>query len=601
MRLMEVDTHSKNSRSNTERCGSPTALTTRALLTAGIFFVIASASGCYRSRGISAWTTGEPNAPPDVAAVYRAVLDEIFPERANGPTLVVIDRMTQPGRLESLNPARRPGRISSVAIAPFSYRVPIAFIDTTSLRELSMESRKADSTSYTLPMTDIRHRQGVAGPFLTRYPGAWGRLTLSRVVFGPGMREASLAVAFLPSVPGRDYGDEVFRLIRTTNQWKVVERIPHEGMVINAQPIPYVMLHAWVDSSLFPAPKRRSVRGTVKDSASGRPLPGIVIRVNHAPLGKYGQLLSDKGPEPWGTTFTDARGEFVISNPPSGFASMEAECPPSRDVRGAWLVPVALNPESGLDTVLNFRVRFALCAELAPEMAREAERQRKDVERAKGEAAARVVQGNIWGTLRDARTGNPVPRGWMRVDEGGGMGQSDSTGHFWLWGFAPGKHKVIVYCPVRRQWPSKVATTVSFHAPPAMKDTMDIQVDLRGCTDVPVDTVRVRTHGVLSEGFEDGFFTPCKPFNQIQLGGYLDFSGLAFLGFAREKMGPPEGWPHVKVENGYYKIFMDVEGDLIGPGSYGHLGLATYKLIVTRVISAKAATKTSCGTARRRD
>jgi hypothetical protein len=180
------------------------------------------------------------------------------------------------------------------------------------------------------------------------------------------------------------------------------------------------------------------------------------------------------------------------------------------------------------------------------------------------------------------------------MDESGGLGGSDSTGHFWLWGFAPGKHRIVVYCPLRRQWLGKIATTVPINAAPAMKDTMDIAVDLRGCADVPLDTVRVRTRGVWSAGFEDGFFTPCTRFNQIQLGGYRDFSGWAYLGFARSGITPPGGWPHIKPVDGYYKTFMEVEGDLIGPGSYGHMGVATYELQVTRILSAKAASKTSC-------
>jgi len=134
-----------------------------------------------------------------------------------------------------------------------------------------------------------------------------------------------------------------------------------------------------------------------------------------------------------------------------------------------------------------------------------------------------------------------------------------------------------------------------------MKDTMDIQVDMGGCTDVPIDTVLVRTKGVLSEGFEDGFFTPCKRFDQIPLGGYRDFSGLAYLGFAEKGIQPPGGWPAVAPEDGYYKTFMDVEGKLIGPGSFGHMGLAAYRLIVTRVFSAKAATPKSCDTERPRE
>jgi hypothetical protein len=123
---------------------------------------------------------------------------------------------------------------------------------------------------------------------------------------------------------------------------------------------------------------------------------------------------------------------------------------------------------------------------------------------------------------------------------------------------------------------------------------MDILVDMQRCADVPIDTVRIRTRGVLSSGFEDGFFTPCKRFDQIELGGYRDFSGLAYLDIPEKVPAPPAGWPEVKPENGYYRTFLDVEGDLIGPGSFGHMGVAIYELHVTKVLSANAASKDSC-------
>jgi hypothetical protein len=140
----------------------------------------------------------------------------------------------------------------------------------------------------------------------------------------------------------------------------------------------------------------------------------------------------------------------------------------------------------------------------------------------------------------------------------------------------------------------RVATSFTLDARPAMKDTADISIDMKGCIEAPIDTVRIRTRGVWSTGFEDGFFTPCKRFDQIPLGAYRDFSGIADLRFARSGITPPGGWPNIKPIEGYQKTFLDVEGDLIGPGSYGHLGIAIYELRVTRILSAEAASKTSC-------
>jgi hypothetical protein len=553
---------------------------------------LAFANGCHRGPKVTAWTTGEPNAPPDVAAVYRAVLDEVFPRGSNGPTLVAIVQMVEPSVVEIDTTLKRRRRVPNGTMAPFSYRIPIALIDSASLRDLWEHEQRAESVASAVPTTDIRYRQRGAAPFMERYPGAWGRLAMSRVAFGPRSRDAAVEVRYISASPGANYGDEIFRLARNGNEWKVVKRVPRDEAITPA-PFPYGMLHAWVDSSLFPAPKRRFLRGTVRDSASGRPLSGIVIRIKAAPLGTHGQILWDKGPEEWGTLLTDAAGRYAIFNPPSGFAWIEAECPPTRGLRGGGLAPAALEPGSGLDTVLDFRVRFAACPALARYMAAEAKRHLEDVKRAKFEAAARAVQGNVWGTVRDSRTGKPVRFVPIQIDGHWASG-SDSLGHFWLWGFAPGKRKITVFCPLRRQMRGSVATSFNLDARPAMKDTTDITIDMKGCVDAPIDTVRIRTRGVWSTGFEDGFFTPCKRFDQISLGAYRDFSGMADLRFAHSGITPPGGWPRMKPVNGYFKTFLDVEGNLIGPGSYGHMGIAIYELRVTRILSAKAASKTSC-------
>jgi hypothetical protein len=542
---------------------------------------------------LTAWTTGEPNAPPDVAAVYRAVLDDIFPRGSDAPKLVVIAQMTEPSMVEIDFEAKKPYRRPDAAIAPFEYRIPIVFADTNVFRELQEKGSVAESLAPRLPTTDPRHYQGYVAPFIERYPGAWGRVTFGRVGLGSDSSYALVEARFFALAPEGESGHEIFRLARTKNEWSVVDRIPRD-YGIKAMPLPERMLHGWVDPSTVPPPKRSSVRGTVKDSASGAPIARFVIRIESVPLDKKGFMIADRFPELWGTSITNSTGGFSITHPPAGFTILHAECPPQGSVRGARLETAVLQPESGLDTVLDFRVRFAACRELAPAMAAEAKRHLEDVKRAKVEAAARAVQGNVWGTVRDSRTGKPVRFVPIQIDGHWASG-SDSLGHFWLWGFAPGKRRITVFCPLRRQMGGRVATSFTIEARPAMKDTTDISIDMEGCVDAPVDTVRVLTRGVWSVGFEDGFFTPCEPFNQIKLGAYIDRSRVAELTFAGSGITPPGGWPDIEQTDGYSKIFMVVEADLIGPGSYGHMGLALYQLRVARVLRAKAASKGSCG------
>ena len=419
-------------------------------------------------------------------------------------------------------------------------------------------------------------------------------MIFGRVGLAKDTSYALVEARFNALTPDGGSGDEFFRLARTNHEWKVVDRIPRDPGPIKPEPLPDRMLHGWVDPSTLPPPKRSLVRGTVKDSASGAPIARFVIRVESVPLDKKGFMIADKFPELWGTALTNSTGAFSIKQPPAGYTVLHAECPPRGNVRGAILGTAVLEPESHVDTVLDFRVRFASCREREPEMAAQAKQHIEDVKRAKVEAAAHAVQGNVWGTVRDARTGRPVRFVPIQIDGHWASG-SDSLGHFWLWGFAPGKRRITVFCPLRRQMGGKVATSFTLEARPAMKDTTDISIDMDGCVDAPVDTVRVLTRGVWSIGFEDGFFTPCAPFDQIKLGAYIDKSKLAELTFAGSGITPPGGWPHIEPTDGYTKIFMVVEADLIGPGSYGHLGIALYRLRVARVVSATAASKRSCG------
>ena len=348
------------------------------------------------------------------------------------------------------------------------------------------------------------------------------------------------------------------------------------------------------DSTITPPPQRKAVTVRVLDSLTGAPISSFRIAVGAGPVSKAGVPDMTHLTEPWKTVFTNRRGEVVITDLPRGYLMLEAQCAPARDTVGPKLDYIGFEPGTGIDTTVEFRVRLSACAEYIRLGAEEAARQKDDVKRAKAEAAARAVAGNWRGVLRDKRTGQAVKLAPMRIDARGGIGFSDSTGHFWLWGFAPGKHKLFVHCPTRRQMLGRAAATVSFVARPAMNDTADVRVAMDGCEDVPVDTVRVRAQGVYTTGFEAGFFRPCKPFTEIRMGGYRDF-GYASLEFADDVIEPPGGWPKVPGHDGNVETFVDLEGDLIGPGSYGHMGIATFVLRVTRVFAARAPSKKPCG------
>ncbi len=522
------------------------------------------------------------------------MLDQVFPP-ANGPQLVVIQQTTVPSVVD-IDMSAKPKRVTPAVIRPFRYRIPITFVDTLTFRELNQQSLRAESIAYTVPMTDVRFHRRAAWPYIERFPGAWGWVRFGRVGFSPDTTSALVVARYTAIEPLGQTGRETFRLRRIGADWTVVDRIPDVG-IIKAEPVPYSMLHVQIDSTTLPHPKRKRIRGTVRDSTTGDPVPSLAIRIDNVPLDKRGRSPEAGDMKHWADTRTDAAGRFLVPNPPSGYVLVTAVCPRGRNASAGMLAAAALYPEFGLDTLLDFRVRVASCAEIARVIAAEEEQHRQNVAQAKVEAQARAVAATISGTLRDARSARPVPRATMRVGRRN-AGVTDSVGRFRLSGVVPGKTEITVYCPVRRQWPGRITTTISVQARAAAEQTIDIQIDAQRCADVPVDTVKVRTRGVWSIGFEDGFFTPCERFSQIELGGYRDWSGYAFLVFAEENIHPPRGWPEIEQKDGYQKVFIDAEGELIGPGSYGHMGVATYLLRVSRILSAEAPSKGSCSAPR---
>ncbi|MEO7823178.1 MAG: carboxypeptidase-like regulatory domain-containing protein [Gemmatimonadaceae bacterium] len=523
------------------------------------------------------------------------MLDQIFPP-VNGPLLVVIQQTTFPSVVD-IDMSAKPKRVSNAVIRPFSYRIPITFVDTLTFWELNQQSRRAESIAYTVPMTDVRFHRRAAWPFIERFPGAWGWVRFGRVGFSRDTTSALVVARYTAIEPLGHTGRETFKLRRIGANWTVVDRIPDGNGIIKPEPVPYNMLHEPIDSTTLPHPRRKRIRGTVRDSTTGKPVASLAIRIDHVPLDERGRSPEAGDMKHWADARTDSAGRFLISSPPSGYVLVTAVCPRGRNASAGMLAAAALYPEFGLDTLLDFRVRVASCAQIARAIAAAEEQHRQNVARAKEEASARAVAATFSGTLRDVRSGRPVQRAPLRIGRRN-VGGSDSLGRFSFSGVAPGKKEISVYCPVRRQWFGKVATTVAVHARPAAKHTLDIQIDMQRCADVPVDTAKVRTKGVWSIGFEDGFFTPCEKFSQIELGGYTDWSGYAYVVFAERDIRPPGGWPEIKEKDGYKKIFIVAEGELIGPGSYGHLGIATYLLRVSRITSAEAPSKRSCSAPR---
>jgi hypothetical protein len=198
-------------------------------------------------HGLPPWrdTTGEPDVYPigDAVDVYRAVLDLLFVDGNESPTVIVIlDTAETPSNGGPCPVAcsriwQHKSKIDTATMLgyarfspkrprmiPFAYRIPIVFVSRRDEARMRTEglARLEESHQYKgIP------EQELVSEYERRYPGAWGRLRLTRVGFNHLHTEALVQASFMCGLMCDS--DEILFLKKIANQWTVVERIPNSS------------------------------------------------------------------------------------------------------------------------------------------------------------------------------------------------------------------------------------------------------------------------------------------------------------------------------------------------------------------------------------
>ena len=220
------------------------------LFLASVGLVVAAAQAQVPSRDPKwrpPWieTTGESGVYPigDAVDVYRAVLDLYFIDGKESPPVIVMHD-TAEGRHDRgpcpIAPCPEPwphkSKIDTATIlafarlspkrpkiVPFGYRIPIVFLSWDDDQRMRADVRaQLQERGTNLPESFV-----FASEYAKRYPGTWGKLTLTKVGFNPAHSEALVQASFMCG--GECYSDEVLFLRKTGPRWTVVERIPNDA------------------------------------------------------------------------------------------------------------------------------------------------------------------------------------------------------------------------------------------------------------------------------------------------------------------------------------------------------------------------------------
>ena len=192
------------------------------------------------------------------------------------------------------------------------------------------------------------------------------------------------------------------------------------------------------------------------------------------------------------------------------------------------------------------------------------------------------------GRLVDASSEGPIRRGqvcYAPVPSSGAPSlwqclPVDTGGRFHLDTLIPKSLILIFSCATSRFFGKELGRRV-LDSSMVLASAPVFSFDATGCDQRPFDVTRTVFFGHYSYGFEEGRFTSC-----------VDSGRIAWVEFTHEPNGA--AWPAPTTTGGSSEVFVRWHGTMIGPGSYGHLGIAAYLLQVDSVIEVRKPSRADC-------
>jgi len=211
--------------------------------------------------------------------------------------------------------------------------------------------------------------------------------------------------------------------------------------------------------------------------------------------------------------------------------------------------------------------------------------------------------GVVSATVRDSLTGKPVIGARVTVWCPGCYGRwpTDSAGKYRRSGLPPGKFRLEFHCPSSTMLGAEILhreVTIS----PRTETVVNVHVPPGQCIEPAYSERTGVFRGYWTSGFEESRFIPCADSSLgvsapllpgKRIGKPSAWADLSPSAWPRSLKGPKD----VPVDE--YRnpiLFVTWHGVLKGPGSYGHLGVSAFSMLVDRVIDIRAKGPASCRT-----
>jgi hypothetical protein len=212
--------------------------------------------------------------------------------------------------------------------------------------------------------------------------------------------------------------------------------------------------------------------------------------------------------------------------------------------------------------------------------------------------------GIITGTVRDSGTVRYTRRfsvcTW--IPEGTSTysfrcADTDSLGSYRLSGLPPIRLLIGVQCETINGFGKALASdSIGFHDTIAVRRNWAVSTN--GCDPRPIRRVANTFRGRFSPGFESSEFVPCKadawftPNDSLETYPFdARFAWVAWSAAAYQRVK----WPRApKDRHGNPVYYVRWHGTVVGPGRYGHLGVAPFEFVVDSVLEMRPPRKGDC-------
>ena len=206
--------------------------------------------------------------------------------------------------------------------------------------------------------------------------------------------------------------------------------------------------------------------------------------------------------------------------------------------------------------------------------------------------------GRVVGTVRDSASGRPLVGAFVAAQLMLGRARTDSRGHFALSQVTPGVQQFELNCPSRTLLGRQLLAK-RVRVPAHDSAIVDLRVDSSLCDEPPYREVKGEFRGFYSTGFEHSAFSVCAdtalgiPPRPARAGdddgwsemtAWVSFTDQGLADWRRFQASPAADSAEAVERRGFGARYVRWHGTLTGPGSFGHMGVSDYQIIVDRVV-----------------